>query len=89
MEVGALRFEQTERLPAGHDGAVARFRAYALVNRCGLHHKVHGRARQELLQLRVSSYALRLGGPQERDTSSTVLIETGYETIGFNPRLDV
>ena len=51
MEVGAVRFEQTERLPAaGHDGAVARFRAYALVDRRGLHDDVFGRARQELLQ---------------------------------------
>ena len=32
-EVGTVRFEQTERLPAGHDGAVAGLRAYACAPR--------------------------------------------------------
>ena len=55
MEVGTLRFEQTERLPAG-DGAVAGLRAYALVDRCGLHDDVFGRSRQQLVQLRVNLF---------------------------------
>ena len=59
MEVGTLRFEQTERLPAG-DGAVAGLRPHALVDRRGLHDDVLGRARQERFQLRVHLFRVDL-----------------------------
>ena len=60
LEVGTVRFEQTERLAAGHDGVVAGLRAYALVDRCGLHDDVFGRARQELFQLCVNLFRVDL-----------------------------